>query len=192
MKYKKIGIAVFILVAAVALISLSISTCKSRKIRAEAIRFLKIVTETTPAVTAVLAQIDQMDPQEPELEGILTDSIQQINTILATVKALKLETGEVIKVRDLYVSALESLRDALALILVASSSMDPKVLTRTAEQLQVKLNIYDRSSMAFEKSSEELRGKYGIEGYDLGVPTPVTPVTPMPFTPSEQPAPFQP
>ena len=93
MKYKKVGVAVIILAVTVTLISLSFSTCKSRKARAEAISFLKVFYDTSPVVASILIQIDQSDPQDPEIDKILNDLIQQINTLLLKQSSMGKKSG---------------------------------------------------------------------------------------------------
>lgn len=166
-------------------------SCKGRKIRAELVTLAKAIEGSRDASNAIAQKIEELEYSSPkeneEFIQEVDDLIGQINTLVEPIQTLQFETMEVGEVRDLYITAWGSLRDALGLINELLKNKDEKLAQSFSDKLSLKLKVYNDSIFAFQQKYKAMLEKYGVTSEDIG-PLPLKPaVTPSPFSPSASP-----
>lgn len=165
--------------------------CKGRKVRAELITFTRTIEETHAIGDSLVMEFVNLKFERPEdapaLEAQLNDMIKRINTMLAPIKALKLQTEDIRTLRDDYLRTWESFGDALDLVARVLKTKDKKLGITMDEQLRARMASYEQSTLAFAKNFKDLVEKYGITREDMGITPPPAPIIPFPFSPSPQP-----
>ncbi len=169
----------------------SATSCHGRKVRNELLEFARTVESLSGRNQILTQQVNDLETLQatkgPEailarLNGLIAD----IDSMMAPIKALEVQTEEIQSLKGQYLRTWESMRDALALIARVIQTRDEKLAMTMDSQLESRMMVYEQTGEAFEVNYKQLIAQYNITKEELGLPgLPTVPTATSPTAPAQ-------